>query len=86
MTDGSCGSGTLSRDLTTLVGAVGLAYNAVRNGAELIALVGGGLLVAALGARWTLFFAGAIPMTAGLVAIVVSRRRLFEPAVSGAAA
>ncbi len=38
------------------------------------------------GARWTLFFAGAIPMAAGLVAIVVSRRRLFEPAVSGAPA
>ena len=59
------------------------AYNALRNGAELIALVGGGLLVAALGARWTLFFAGAIPMAAGIVAIVVSRRGLFEPAVSG---
>ena len=52
------------------------AYNALRNGAELVALVGGGLLVTALGARWTLFLAGAIPMTAGLVAIVAARRRL----------
>jgi len=62
------------------------AYNALRNGAELVALIGGGLLVAALGARWTLFFAGAIPVTAGLVAIAVTRRRLVEPATSGASA
>ena len=59
------------------------AYNALRNGAELVALVGGGLLVAALGARWTLFLAGAIPMAAGLVALGVSRRRLLEPPVFG---
>lgn len=62
------------------------AYNALRNGAELVALVGGGILVAALGARWTLLLAGTIPMAAGLVALVVSRRRLSEPAVSGAPA
>jgi len=62
------------------------AYNALRNGAELVALIGGGLLVAVLGARWTLFFAGAIPVTAGLVAIAVTRGRLVEPATSGASA
>jgi MFS family permease len=55
------------------------AYNALRNGAELVALVGGGILVAAIGARWTLFLAGVIPLTAGLVAIGAARRRLVEP-------
>jgi len=70
----------------SLHGRAYAAYNALRNGAELVALVGGGLLVAALGARWTLFLAGAIPMAAGLVAIGVARRRLAEPVVSGAPA
>jgi MFS family permease len=62
------------------------AYNALRNGAELVALVGGGLLVAAIGARWTLLLAGAVPMTAGLVALGLARRRLVEPAPEGAPA
>jgi MFS family permease len=70
----------------SLHGRAYAAYNALRYGAELVALVGGGLLVAALGARWTLFLAGAIPMAAGLVAIGVARRRLAEPVVSGAPA
>ena len=70
----------------SLHGRAYAAYNALRNGAELVALVGGGLLVVALGARWTLFFAGAIPMVAGLVAVVVTRRRLAEPALSGVTA
>jgi MFS family permease len=70
---------------TTLHGRAYAAYNAIRNGAELVAMLGGGLLIAALGARWTLFLAGAIPMTAGLVALAVARGRLAdEPAVSGA--
>jgi len=62
------------------------AYNALRNGAELVALVGGGLLVAAIGARWTLFLAGAVPMAAAVVAIAVSRRRLVESLVPEAVA
>jgi len=62
------------------------AYNALRNGAELVALVGGGLLVAVIGARWTLLLAGVIPMAAGLVALGVARRRLVEPAMAGATA
>jgi len=70
----------------SLHGRAYAAYNALRNGAELVALVGGGLLVAALGARWTLFLAGAIPMAAGLVAVLVARRRLAEPALSGVTA
>jgi MFS family permease len=71
----------------SLHGRAYAAYNALRNGAELVALLAGGFLVAALGARWTLFLAGAIPMTAGLVALAVSRRRLAdEPVPTGARA
>ncbi|MGH3065059.1 MAG: MFS transporter [Gaiellaceae bacterium] len=70
----------------SLHGRAYAAYNALRNGAELVALVGGGLLVAALGARWTLFLAGAIPMAAGVVAIAFARGRLAEPLVSEATA
>lgn len=61
------------------------AYNALRNSAELVALVGGGILVTAIGARWTLFLAGALPMLAGLVAIVAARRRLAPVPVPEAA-
>jgi hypothetical protein len=68
----------------SLHGRAFAAYNAFRNAAELVALVSGGLLVAALGARWTLFLAGAIPMAAGIVALAVTRRRLSEPSISGA--
>lgn len=70
----------------SLHGRAFAAYNALRNGAELVALLAGGFLVVALGARWTLFLAGVIPMAAGLVAFAVTRRRLSEPAVLGAPA
>ncbi len=50
------------------------AYNGLRNAAELFAMACGGLLVVAIGARWTLFLAGAIPAVAGLAGIVVYRR------------
>lgn len=70
----------------SLHGRAFAAYNALRNAAELVALVGGGLLVAALGARWTLFLAGAVPVGAALVALVVSWRRLSRSAVSVAPA
>jgi MFS family permease len=66
----------------SLHGRAYAAYNALRNGAELVALVGGGILVAAIGARWTLLLAGAMPMVAGIVAISIGRRRLVEPLVS----
>ena len=71
---------------SSLHGRAYASYNALRNGAELVALVGGGLLVAAIGARWTLFLAGAVPMAAGLVAIAVARRRLALAVVPEAAA
>lgn len=50
------------------------AYNGLRNGAEMVALVLGGVLVAAIGARWTLFLAGAIPAVAGLLGLALYRR------------
>jgi MFS family permease len=62
------------------------AYNALRNGAELVAMLAGGLLIVAIGARWTLFLAGAIPMLAGIVALAAARRRLAAAAVPEAAA
>lgn len=70
----------------TLHGRAYAAYNALRNGAELFALLAGGFLVAALGARWTLFLAGAIPVAAGLVALAYARRRLIDAAAAEALA
>ena len=60
------------------------AYNGLRNGAELVALVLGGLLIAAIGARWTLLLAGAVPAAVGLVGVAAYRktrpRELLEAA------
>jgi MFS family permease len=71
---------------SSLHGRAFAAYNGLRNAAELVALVAGGLLVSTLGARWTMLLAGAIPVVAGLVALLVTRRRLVEPAVAEASA
>jgi MFS family permease len=54
------------------------AYNGLRNGAELVALAGGGLLVSAIGARWTLLLAGALPVLAALAGLTA--RRAPDPA------
>ena len=70
----------------SLHGRAFAAYNALRNGAELVALLGGGLLVAAIGARWALFVAGAAPVAAGLIAVALGRRRLTATVPSEAAA
>jgi len=51
------------------------AYNGLRNGAELFALAGGGLLVAALGGRTTLALAGAIPVVAALAGLALYVRQ-----------
>jgi MFS family permease len=61
------------------------AYNGLRNGAELVALAAGGLLVAAIGGRTTLALAGAIPVLAALVGLALYRRRetLAEPMPEG---
>jgi MFS family permease len=62
------------------------AYNGMRNGAELFALAGGGLLVVAMGGRTTLALAGAIPLALALAALTIywrTRSRIEpEPAVS----
>ena len=71
---------------SSLHGRAFAAYNGLRNAAELVALVAGGVLVSTIGARWTMFVAGAVPVAAGLVALAVSRRRLAEPTVEGARA
>jgi len=74
---GGVGHGTKNVVVRTLIhtrvpdelrGRAWAAYSAGRNGAELVALVSGGLLVAALGARWTLLLAGALPIVAAAYA------------------
>jgi MFS family permease len=60
------------------------AYNGIRNGAELGALAAGGILVATLGARWTLLVAGGVSALAGLLGLaalprVAGREPVEEP-------
>jgi MFS family permease len=84
---GGIGHGTKNVVVRTLIharvpdelrGRAWAAYSAGRNGAELVALVSGGLLVAALGARWTLLLAGALPVLAAAYAAL----RRARPAAS----
>ncbi|MEA2383695.1 MAG: hypothetical protein QOH72_3666 [Solirubrobacteraceae bacterium] len=58
------------------------AYNGLRNGAELVALAGGGLLVSAIGARWTLLLAGALPVLAATAGLTARRAPRFTPATT----
>jgi MFS family permease len=51
------------------------AYNAARNAAELGALVAGGVLVGAIGARATLLISGAVPLAIGAVALALATLR-----------
>lgn len=91
---GGIGHGTKNVLMRTLIqlrvpahvhGRAFAAYNGIRNSAELFALAGGGLLVAAIGARSTLAIAGAVPVIAALAGLVVYRRRREpEPAVDAA--
>ena len=50
-------------------GRAAAAYNALRNGAELLALGAGGLMVAELGPRSTMALSGALPMALALAAL-----------------
>jgi MFS family permease len=63
------------------------AYNGLRNGAELVAMATGGLLVAAIGGRGTLFLAGLVPAVAGLAGLaayrLVGAGALDRPAAAG---
>ena len=88
---GGIGHGTKNVVVRTLIharvpdelrGRAWAAYSAGRNGAELVALVSGGLLVAALGARWTLLLAGALPVLAASYA-ALRRARPSASRVSG---
>jgi MFS family permease len=61
------------------------AYNGLRNGAELVALAGGGVLVSAIGGRATLAIAGAVPVVAALVGLGLflrARARAPEPSLT----
>ena len=63
------------------------AYNGLRNGAEIVALTCGGVLIATAGARWTLLLAGGLPVLvalAGLAARHGRRRAPAEQAFAGA--
>jgi hypothetical protein len=52
------------------------AFNGLRNGAELVALTIGGVAISALGARWTLVYAGGVPVVAACVGLVWMRARV----------
>jgi len=46
-------------------------------------VLGGGVLIVAIGARWTLFLAGALPFVAGLAGLALhSRRRQVDEAAA----
>jgi MFS family permease len=59
------------------------AYNGLRNTAELVALAGGGVLVATLGGRATLWIAGGVSALAGLVGVTIlaTSRTDLQPVV-----
>jgi hypothetical protein len=57
------------------------AWNGVRNAAELVALLTGGAMVSLLGARVTLFVAGAVPAIAGVVGLALYARLKREAPV-----
>ena len=54
------------------------AYNGARNGAELVAVAAGGLLVASIGSCTTLLLAGGIPVLAASVGLLRYRRSRVE--------
>ncbi len=56
------------------------AYNGMRNGAELVALAWGGVLVVTIGARGTLALAGAISVVAALGGLLIYAGSLRAPA------
>ena len=86
---GGVGHGTKNTLARTLIqervpdrlhGRAFAAYNAMRNGAELVALACGGLLVAVLGGRVTLALAGGISVAIALIGLVLYRRPAPAPA------
>jgi len=61
------------------------AYNGLRNFAEIFSVLGGGFLVVAFGARWTMFVAGLLPALAGLGGLVLYARSRLGREVPAAA-
>jgi len=55
------------------------AFNGLRNGAELVALTLGGVAISALGARWTLAYAGAVPAATACAGLLWMRARVRLP-------
>jgi predicted MFS family arabinose efflux permease len=81
---GGAGHGVKNAGFRTLIhqrvppeshGRAFAAYNGLRNTAELVALAGGGLLVATVGGRGTLWIAGGASALAALVGVVALSRR-----------
>lgn len=65
---------------THLHGRTYAAYNGLRNSAELVAMLLGGVLVTAVGSRATLFVAGAVPALVGLGCLAAYLRGRARPA------
>jgi MFS family permease len=63
-----------------LFGRAYAAYNGLRNGAELVALTCGGVLIATAGARWTLLLAGGLPVLVALAGLAARRGIQARPA------
>ena len=59
---------------TRLHGRAFAAYNGIRNAAELAAFAAGGLLVAAIGARGTVAYAGGLSAIVGLAGLTAMLR------------
>jgi MFS family permease len=81
---GGAGHGTKNTLARTLIqervpdrlhGRAFAAYNAMRNGAELVALACGGLLVTAIGGRATLALAGGISVAVALIGLALWREK-----------
>jgi MFS family permease len=62
------------------------AYNGLRNFAEIFSVMGGGVLVVELGARWTMFVAGLLPAIAGAVGLGIYARSRTPAETTPAAA
>jgi hypothetical protein len=59
----------------SLHGRAFAAYNGIRNSAELAAFAAGGLLIAAIGARGTVAYAGGLAAAVGLAGLIAMLRQ-----------
>jgi MFS family permease len=91
---GGAGHGVKNAGFRTLIhqrvaperhGRAFAAYNGLRNSAELVALAGGGVLVAVLGGRGTLWIAGGVSAAAALLGVLALTARGDREAAANAA-